>query len=322
VTQVDGGRLQVLPVQYSRTQGRWLNYWKLIDPENSARANPLLFSQLTSETNYQLNCAVCHTSQLKAESNSTAAMENASFRETGINCEMCHGPSEEHVERMHGRTHGQTEAAGARRYPLDFSRLNNRQGVAVCAQCHKQSSAHGPNERAELNYSSRGDTFIAESSVRPLGNFLRKAFYKDGRFRQTTFIVEAFTRSRCYRDGTAQCASCHDPHPRDAEHNPVSLKFRDDSDRMCTQCHAGMASRIEEHTHHRATSEASRCVSCHMPKIMDSLMFKAGSHQIDEVPDAAMTARFGQEESPNACLECHQDRDTSWAAGNLERWKQ
>ena len=68
------------------------------------------------------------------------------------------------------------------------------------------------------------------------------------------------------------------------------------------------------YTRHPAGSEASRCGSCHMPRIMNSLLFKSATHQIDDIPDAEMTRRFGREESPNACLLCHRDRDASWLA--------
>jgi predicted CXXCH cytochrome family protein len=315
--ETGAGGLQVLPIQYSKLEGRWLDYWKLIDPPGSTRADPTRFSISSADTNYQLNCAVCHTSQLKAESANESALERASFQEPGVNCEMCHGPSGEHVKRMHGTAVSQYSDS---KFPVDFSRIGNREGVAICAQCHRQSALHRPNALAELNYSSIGATFVQNTVSRPYPEFLRRAFYKDGRFRETTFIVEAFTRSKCYRDGTAQCASCHNPHPANAPANPVSLKFQEDPDRICLQCHSDFSRNLEKHTHHSAASEASRCVSCHMPRIMNSLMFQARSHQVDDIPDVSMTARFGQEQSPNACLLCHKDRNAGWVADELTGW--
>jgi hypothetical protein len=100
----------------------------------------------------------------------------------------------------------------------------------------------------------------------------------------------------------------------------MSLKFRDHPDRMCLQCHEKFAGNPEAHTRHRALSEASRCVSCHMPAIVNSLMFAARTHTIDDIPDAGMTMRFGQAESPNACLICHNDRDPEWAEERLRAW--
>ena len=102
--------------------------------------------------------------------------------------------------------------------------------------------------------------------------------------------------------------------------NPTSLKFRDRPDQMCLQCHADYALRLETHTHHPASSEGSRCVNCHMPRIMNSLLFQARTHQIDDIPRADTTLRFGQKESPNACLLCHQDKDAQWISARLQAW--
>jgi len=49
-----------------------------------------------------------------------------------------------------------------------------------------------------------------------------------------------------------------------------------------------------------------------MPRNMDAVMFLARSHEIDEIPDAEMTVRFGEPDSPNACLACHRDKDVRW----------
>jgi hypothetical protein len=78
-----------------------------------------------------------------------------------------------------------------------------------------------------MNYAPDGPTFVPAIWSRPYTDFDRKAFYKDERFRETTFLVEALGRSACYRRGTVQCATCHDPHPVDAGTYPVPLKFRD-----------------------------------------------------------------------------------------------
>jgi predicted CXXCH cytochrome family protein len=127
-------------------------------------------------------------------------------------------------------------------------------------------------------------------------------------------------RSACYRRGQAHCGNCHDAHPADAASNPTSLKYRDQPDRMCLQCHAGYAARIEAHTHHVRTSEGSRCLNCHMPRIMNSVLFLARTHQIDDIPRADMTLRFGQQESPNACLLCHGEKDGQWVLERLSAW--
>jgi hypothetical protein len=58
-----------------------------------------------------------------------------------------------------------------------------------------------------------------------------------------------------------------------------------------------------------------------MPKIMNSLLFKARTHQIDDRPNAEMTLRFGAAESPNACLDCHPTQNAAWVRDQLKlRW--
>ncbi|MGC2400415.1 MAG: cytochrome c3 family protein [Acidobacteriaceae bacterium] len=136
-------------------------------------------------------------------------------------------------------------------------------------------------------------------------------------------MVEALERSQCFRKGEASCGSCHNPHSHNESSNLTSLKFKDQPDLMCTGCHTQFQdqSRATAHTHHPLNTEASRCVSCHMPRIMDALLFRARSHQIDDIPSAEMTLRFGQEDSPNACLLCHAEKTPQWVQGQLQAWK-
>ena len=280
-TKTSDGDLHVIPLQYNKLEKSWLNYWRQIDPPDSERAAVGEFHRLREVTSYQQNCAPCHTSQLQPKG----------FLESGVNCEMCHGPSAEHARG----------AAPA----FKFQQIGSRRSAQICAQCHAQSAIRTPQG------------FPPQYPRRPYAEFSRKAFYRDGRFRETTFIVEAFERSACFQQGSAHCGSCHDPHPPDAATNPTSLKFLDQPDRMCTQCHDARYS-TPAHTQH-APGEASRCVSCHMPKIMNSLLFKARTHQIDDRPNPEMTLRFGAAESPNACLDCHPRQDAAWVRDQLKR---
>jgi predicted CXXCH cytochrome family protein len=315
-TRTQDGRIQVFPVQYSGLRGEWVNFWEIIDPPGSERAKIERFHELSAMTNYQTNCASCHTSQLHTETGRMAP-EALTFRESGVNCEMCHGPSAAHTAAMQAGESFRKPAGAA---PVDFQRLGHEDYVSICGQCHMQSAVVDPGPQGELNFSGKQRPFTKQYSRQPYQEFSKKAFYKDGRFRETTFIVESFVRSACYREGQAHCGHCHNPHPADAESNLKSLKFRDNPDQMCLQCHAGFTANIEAHTRHAASSEASRCASCHMPKIMNSLLFKAATHRIDDTPNAGMTARFGPQESPNACLLCHVEKDAAWLARELSGW--
>lgn len=314
-TRLADGRIFVFPIQFNAIQKRWLNYWAAIDPPASERAQVQRFPELSPATNYQRNCAVCHTSQLRLKRLDDATMQNATFREPGVNCEMCHGPCGRHVSAMQTGRPATAENAVP---PFPFARLDHWRGTMICGQCHRQSALRDVGPQGEMNYTPSRPYFSWLLS-QPFAEFGTRAFYKDGRFRETTFIGEAFMRSACFRRGTAQCASCHDPHPADPLPNRTSLKFPSHPDQMCLQCHSALLPRIAQHTHHAAGSPASRCAACHMPPIMTGLLFPAASHQID-IPRADLTERFGQQNSPNACLLCHKDRDARWVAARLETW--
>ncbi|HXJ93244.1 MAG TPA: hypothetical protein VMT20_10240 [Terriglobia bacterium] len=317
-TRLPNGEIHVFPIQYNVREKRWVNFWEIIDTPGSPRADLTQWEKLDVWTSYQANCAVCHTSQLRNVTGGGFAPAGLEFREPGINCEMCHGPSQRHVESM---SKGEPYAKRALDPPVDFSKISARQFLEICSQCHMQSAIREPGRGGELNYSTAGE-FFQRYTMRPYSEFSRKGFYKDGRFRETTFIVESLLRSKCFTEGNVTCGSCHDPHPADAGVNPTSLKFRDHPDQMCLQCHSQYSAQetLQRHTHHAAASEGSRCVACHMPRIMDALLFEARTHRIDNIPDAAATQRFGRQESPNACLLCHPQKDAVWLSAQLSSW--
>ncbi len=311
-TRLPDRRLQVFPIQYRRRDSTWLNYWRAVDVPGSPRADIARFHEVPEDAVYQRTCAPCHTSQLAFPAGAEAPAA-ASFHEGGINCEMCHGPSRAHADRpteIHDPGRRGIDA------PVQFARITPAQSVAICAQCHAQSAIHDAAPGGAVNF-ARSGSWYRTYPTHLISSFPRHALYRDGRFRATTFISEAFARTQCFQRGGATCASCHDPHPPDGAANPTSLKFDQDDDRMCLQCHDRFREAPERHTRHAAGSAAGRCVACHMPRTADALLFKARSHQIDEIPDAAMTARFGPEDSPNACATCHADRGLDWLAAAM-----
>lgn len=318
-TRLPNGEIQVFPIQYNRLLKRWVDFWGIIDLPGSPRADLHEWGKMAIWTDYQANCAVCHTSQLRNPDGGGFAPQGVTFREPGVDCEMCHGPSARHVAAM---MKGEVYPKRPLDPPVDFSKISARDFIAICSQCHMQSAVRVPGPHGELNYSIRGEFFTRYKS-RPYDEFSRLGFYKDGRFRQSTFIVEALMRSECFRKGNVTCADCHDVHSPNAASNPRLLKYSPESNQMCTQCHTVFKDQgvLVQHTHHVAASEGSRCVSCHMPRIMDALLFMTRTHRIDDIPNVLNTERFGQRDSPNACLLCHTDKDALWARQQLVAWK-
>jgi tetratricopeptide (TPR) repeat protein len=316
--RLPNGKIQVMPLQYNRDQKRWAAFWKTIDPPNSERAQVTNFPNLSWQTAYLPHCGPCHTSQLRAKTLMSPEPKDLDIAEGGINCEMCHGASGDHVASMRLAKPGYKPPL---KLQVEFGKLSSRDYVAICGQCHLQSAVLTMGAEGEVNYRHFPDTFYEHYRSRPYGEFALRAFYKDGRFRVVSYIVESFLRSKCYHDGHAHCGHCHDFHPSQSS-NIRALKFLDNPNQMCLQCHAEYAAKLEAHTHHAAKSEGSLCTACHMPKIMNSVMFKTMTHQLDDIPNAEMTARFGQENSPNACLICHKDKDIAWLRVELSHWNE
>jgi len=315
-TRLPSGEIQVFPLQYNRMGKRWVAFWKMIDAPKSERGHVANFPRHSSDTAYLAHCGPCHTSQLRLTKPMSPEAKDLVFAEPGINCEMCHGPGGDHVASMRSAKPGYNPPL---KLQVEFSKITSRDYVAICAQCHLQSAILSLGPEGEINYRHFPDTFYVHYQSRPYGEFALRAFYKDGRFRVASFMVESFLRSKCFQKGGAHCGHCHDFHPSDSK-NERALKFLDQPDQMCLQCHPEYAAKLEVHTRHLAKSEGSRCVACHMPKIMNSVLFKTMTHQIDDIPDAEMTARFGQKESPNACLICHTDKDIEWLRRELDKW--
>ena len=186
-TKLPNGEIHVFPIQYSKVTKKWINYWKIIDAPGSERADLRAWEKLDGATSYQAVCAVCHTSQLRNVKDGGFDVQNVEFKEPGIDCEMCHGPSVQHVAEMTANEPFPKQPLDP---PVNFHDVGNRDFVRICAQCHMQSAIRTPGATGELNYSRSGEFFVRNPSI-PFGEFSRIGFYKDGRFRQTTFIVEA-----------------------------------------------------------------------------------------------------------------------------------
>lgn len=239
------------------------------------------------------NCQGCHGSQVEAQFDSNAHRYRTSVASLAINCESCHGPGRRHVElATSGRmTHAKDIGMQA------LATLDKDASSRVCYQCHALKDQLQPGYLAGDSLERFYSLGLALLGDRPLT--------PDGRVR--TFAYQETQRfSECYRKGGMRCADCHDPHSQGyRDVNGAALPGRVD-DRQCTSCHASLADRVEEHTHHRAGSAGSRCVSCHMPYVQHpevggAIRYARSDHTIP-VPRPAHDSAMGVR---SACATCH-----------------
>lgn len=92
-------------------------------------------------------------------------------------------------------------------------------------------------------------------------------------------------------------------------------QLRPDATVLCTRCHATIGKSVTKHSHHAASSAGDACVECHVPRtVLSKAEIRAHSLTIP-VPENAVRHGF-----PNACNNCHKDRDADWAVQQMNRW--
>jgi predicted CXXCH cytochrome family protein len=120
-------------------------------------------------------------------------------------------------------------------------------------------------------------------------------------------------RGSCYWQ--LRCIDCHNPH---RAIGPRWSASAEQDDAVCFKCHKQFAPAAarQAHTHHRAGSEGSRCLNCHMPRINEGLQDVVRTHMIYSPTRADMI----EANHPNACNLCHTDRPIDWTLDYLKQW--
>ncbi len=297
LTPLEKGFLQTLPVAFDVRRKEWFDV-----AQSSVRHAPGFSAQPLDwrdrEYTFNSSCHSCHVSQLATNYDAASDSYRTTWAEPGINCETCHGPAAVHVRSFSSAAKG-----AARPATLELIRtktMTHEQRNDLCAPCHARmtplTSAFTPGDR----YFDHFDLETLESAD----------FHPDGRSLGETYTFTSWRLSRCAQAGGIDCVTCHTSSGR--------YRFRkaEDADKACLPCHTDKVEDAAAHTHHRAGTEGSRCISCHMPTTEFARM-RQTDHSM-RPPSPGATTAFG---SPNACNLCHGDRDAQWASATLRKWR-
>lgn len=223
----------------------------------------------------------------------------------------------------------------------------------TCAYCHGNKQNVFTGFQAGDTYEDYALPFLISAPIPD--NDLQGEFWADGRPNRFN-RPQALTLSGCFKAGAATCTSCHAAHGTSLPFSlKVDVTQGRNGDLLCVQCHrdpigprpalsadaalvaaarrptppptAGPPTEparatpwpdaaVTAHTFHRAESEGSRCISCHMSDVNWRLLTRRRDHTFQS-PVPETTAAFG---TPNACTTCHDDRSPEWAARQMDAW--
>ena len=283
--RLDRGRFQVPRIAWdtrSKAQGgqRWFALGAALGSKDPLHWKGRFF-------NANGMCLECHVTGYRKGFDPENLSYASRWEEGGVRCAACH------AERARGKkvllpkvwrfAEGEAIAqlvGGARPSP----------DVELCAPCHARRVAlvegADPGEPFLQNYVPR---LLEEPLYRP-----------DGGIQDEVFVYGSFVQSRMYLAGVG-CLDCHDPH---------SLRLRAEGNALCLRCHAAGVFDSPAHHLHRKGSEASSCVTCHMPQRTYMKIDPRRDHAFRVPrPDLAQAAR-----SPSVCMRCHKEKGEAWAA--------
>jgi Tfp pilus assembly protein PilF len=303
LVEFPGGRLQALPVAWDTVANKWFHVYgaERIDHKD------VLHWTRTAQ-NWNTMCASCHSTQVRKNYDPAAGTYRTTSHAVGVGCQACHGPASAHLAWAKG-DRASSGAAGRKGFVVDLAARAGRAQVDACGYCHALRST------LTAEYPP-GAPLLDHVLPVPLEG---PNYFADGQQREEVFVLGSWLQSRMHQKGMV-CSDCHDPH---------SGKPRAAGDALCTSCHnpTGPAARTAidvgglkrktydspAHTHH---ARPVGCVQCHAPKRTYMVVDPRLDHAF-RIPRPDLSVETG---APNACNQCHGDRDARWAAAAIARW--
>jgi predicted CXXCH cytochrome family protein len=313
----------VFPFAWLKEDQRWVPFQQtfLCDPVKPASMHV-----------WNVNCIKCHSTAGQPQIDPQTHLMRTRSGELSIACEACHGPGEAHVAANQNPLRRYAQHWSGRPDPTisNPKRLSARLSSEVCGQCHGIRWTQSQADWQVNGFAYRPGDELDNTSpiVRPADlsghewmkerlsrnpSFLEEHYWSDGMVRVSGRDFNGLVEAPCHKRGTLACVSCHSMHQSDPANQ---LAAGMESNEACLQCHTQMRGKVQEHTHHLASSSGSQCYNCHMPHTVYGLLKAIRSHQIDS-PKVQTTLATGR---PNACNLCHLDRSLGWTGQFLAEW--
>jgi Flp pilus assembly protein TadD len=310
LVELPGGHVQALSIAWdARSSNEGGQRWFHLYPDEFIAHDDALH-WTGREQNWNYMCAECHSTDLQknydVESNSFAT----TWTEINVGCEACHGPASRHVARAR-------EGSGSTGLTVDLDdsgravwQMNAVTGIAersellmrppqqpdACGRCHsRRAVTTGDYEFGKPLHDTHAPALLDE--------FL---YYPDGQILEEVYVYGSFLQSRMYQAGVS-CSDCHDPHS-------ARLRTAGAASEICSTCH--LQELFSNTDHHKHEPADVACVDCHMVSRTYMGVDDRRDHSF-RIPRPDVTIATG---SPNACNQCHEDRDSRWALTAINAW--
>jgi len=307
---LSGGRLQALSIAWdARPEAEGGQRWYHLYPDDPIDyQDPLHWTG--HYNNWNSRCAECHSTDLQKNYDVATHSYDTTFAEINVGCEACHGPGEKHLElaargKLQGAVNGGFPTNLAQRGQWAFPEgaaiarrtepLASRAQVDSCGRCHSRRGALG-------DYHYGADLLDTHRVALPQSPL----YYHDGQILDEVYVYGSFLQSKMHMAGVV-CSNCHEPH---------SQALRAPGNGVCAQCHQPQQYDTPKHHRHAADSAGASCADCHMPETTYIGVDPRRDHSM-RIPRPDLSIVMG---SPNACNQCHQDRDAQWALDAMRDW--
>ena len=300
--ETEPGRLQSFDIVWDTERGEWFHLYPDQDmpPDDGLHwTGPY--------KNWNARCAECHATGFVKDYDATAETYASAEAEIGVGCEACHGPGEAHLAWAAGEELAESSVAlDAYGFTASFDSAEST--IQQCATCHSRREAY--EDGNPLPGTPYHDAYNL-SLLRP------GLYHADGQILDEVYVYGSFLQSKMYARGVG-CTDCHNPH---------TARLVAEGNAVCTQCHNPAGNPrfptltpanydSASHHFHEPGSDGAQCKSCHMIERVYMGVDGRRDHSF-RIPRPDLAEATG---APDACTDCHADRDPEWAAERIAEW--
>ena len=297
LTEMDRGRLQVLPVAYDVRTGKWFDTAASAVRHFTAHPDEP-YHWTDYPYTFNTSCFGCHVSQMVNTYDVKTDTYRTEWKEPGINCETCHGPAKKHLEIANTNPDPSVVKDWALKVVTPQYGFTAHQTNASCSNCHAKMSPLNADYKVGEDFFQHYDLITYEHAD----------FFPDGRDLGENYTYTSWRQSPCVKASELNCLHCHTSSGR--------YRFSGkEANNACMPCHESKVQDFKGHTHHKPKSGLTRCIQCHMPMTTFGNMNRSDHSMRPPMP--ASTVKFG---SPNACNMCHKEKSAEWADKRVRRW--